>query len=745
MNKGIFPGLQRQSFLAINRTYKYIGVLVDKHPYVLWFKTPRSDMKKVSLSPKWTFEVTPGSPLPLGATITPKGINFAVFSRHAEDLWLILFTSTGAPIGEIELDRVHYKTGDIWHLLLRTTQHDLQYCFRASGPYDPKGKGHFFNDSAFLLDPYARALAGGEKWNGPSKKQAGFKRNCLVVENHFDWEDDRPLMIPMQDSVIYEMHVRGFTRHPNSKVKHPGTFAGVIEKIPYLKELGVTAIELMPVSEFNENENTRINPVTGEELVNYWGYSPISFCAPKASYATENKNGNQVREFKEMVKGLHKAGIEVLLDVVFNHTAEGGSDGPLLNFRGLDNSIYYLLDPETREYLNFSGCGNTLNCNHPIVRQHIIKCLHFWVIEMHVDGFRFDLASILGRDQNGEVLSNPPMVEMIAEDPILAHTKIIAEAWDAAGLYQVGSFSTSGRWAEWNGKFRDDIRAFMCGHEGTVPSLATRIAGSSDLFETSLRRPYNSINFVTSHDGFTLWDLVSYDTKHNLENGENDLDGSDHNISWNSGHEGETSDAAINLLRARRMRSLVVILMLSQGVPMVLAGDEFGRTQKGNNNAYCHDTHTNWIDWDLKEKNEDLFRFFRFLIALRKSHPVFRRSDFFPDRTHELHHPIKWQSSQPETQDWSDASKSLAFHLDGHGAEGTPDNDFFVMLNGHHSKVAMFTAPKPRKNRRWRKIIDTAAPPPWDILEESQGILLPSNQGIKVEPMGALVLISAAK
>jgi glycogen operon protein len=702
-------------------------------------------MKKVLLSPKWSFEITPGSPMQLGATIMPEGINFAVFSRHAKNLWLVLFTSTGSRIGEIELDPVHNKTGDIWHILLRIGKHDLQYCFRVGGPYDPKGSGHFFDANALLLDPYARALAGAEKWNGPRKKQAGFKRRCLVVENHFDWEDDRPLQIPLQDSIIYEMHVRGFTQHPTSKVTHPGTFAGIIEKIPYLQELGVTAVELMPIAEFNENESIIINPVSGRELMNFWGYNPISFCAPKASYAADNKKGNQVREFKEMVKALHKAGIEVLLDVVFNHTAEGGDNGPFLNFRGLDNSIYYLLDPVTREYLNFSGCGNTLNCNHPIVRQHIIDCLHFWVIEMHVDGFRFDLASILGRDQNGAPLSNPPMVEMIAEDPILANTKLIAEAWDAAGLYQVGSFSTSGRWAEWNGHFRDDVRAFMCGHEGKVASLATRIAGSSDLYQKSLRRPYNSINFITSHDGFTLFDLVSYNTKHNRENGEDNRDGYDHNLSWNSGYEGETDNAAINLLRARRMRSLAVILMLSQGVPMVLAGDEFGRTQRGNNNAYCHDSPLTWIDWSQKEKNYDLFRFFCLLIALRKKHPVFRRSDFFPDLPHELHHPIKWQSSQPGTSDWSSDAKSLAFLLDGLGAEGRPDNDFFVMLNGHPSKMTRFTAPKPRNNSGWRKIIDTAAPPPMDILEESKGILLPSNKNIKIEPMGAMVLISASK
>jgi glycogen operon protein len=702
-------------------------------------------MKKISLSPKWTFEITPGSPMQLGATIMPEGINFAVFSRHAENLWLALYTPAGNSIGEIELDPNNNKTGDIWHILLRTRKHDLQYCFRTKGPYDPTGEGHFFNEKTLLLDPHARALAGGEIWNRPGKKKTGFKRRCLVVENNFDWEDDRPLQIPLQDSIIYEMHVRGFTQHPNSNVKHPGTFAGIIEKIPYLQELGITAIELMPIAEFNENENTNINPVTGDELVNFWGYSPITFCAPKASYAADNKKGNQVREFKEMVKALHKAGIEVILDVVFNHTAEGGSDGPLLNFRGLDNSIYYLLDPVTREYLNFSGCGNTLNCNHPIVRQHIIACLHFWVIEMHVDGFRFDLASILGRDQNGVPLSNPPMVEMIAEDPILSHTKMIAEAWDAAGLYQVGSFSTSGRWAEWNGKFRDDVRAFMCGDEGMISSLATRIAGSSDLFQKSLRRPYNSINFITSHDGFTLSDLVSYNSKHNLENGEDNRDGFDHNISWNSGHEGKTDSAAINRMRDRRMRSMAVILMLSQGVPMLLAGDEFCRTQGGNNNAYCHDSPLSWVDWSMKEKNKDLFRFFSLLIALRKNHPVFRRSDFFPDLPHELHHPIKWQSTHPDSNDWSDSTNSLAFLLDGQGAEGKPDNDFFVMLNGHPSKTEGFTAPNPRRNRRWKKIIDTAAPPPLDIIEESKGILLPSNKDIKVEPMAAVVLISVLK
>jgi glycogen operon protein len=706
--------------------------------------SPLERMKKITLSPKWSFDVSPGSPMQLGATITPGGINFALFSRHAENLWLVLFTPTGSRIGEIRLDPVHNRTGDIWHILLRTRNHDLHYCFRASGPHDPKGSGLFFDGATLLLDPYARALAGGEKWNDPTAGKSGFQRRCLVVDNHFDWKGDRPLQIPLQDSIIYEMHVRGYTRHPGSGVTHPGTFAGVIEKIPYLQELGITAVELMPVAEFNERENTRINPATGAPLLNFWGYSPIVFCAPKASYAADSRNGNQVREFKEMVKALHRAGIEVILDVVFNHTAEGGANGPLLNFRGLDNTVFYLLDPDTREYLNFTGCGNTLNCNHPIVRQHIIDCLHFWVIEMHVDGFRFDLASILGRDQNGDPLRNPPMVEMIAEDPILANTKMIAEAWDAAGLYQVGSFSTSGRWAEWNGHFRDDVRAFMGGREGTVPALATRIAGSSDLFQKSLRRPYNSINFITSHDGFTLHDLVSYNSKHNLENGEQNRDGFDHNISWNSGHEGGTEDAAINQLRARRMRSMAVILMLSQGVPMILAGDEFGRSQQGNNNAYCHDGPLSWIDWRLQKKNHDLFRFFRLLIGLRKKHPVFRRSDFFSDLEHELHHPIRWQSSRPGSVDWSAKARSLAFLLEGRGAEGEPDNDFFVMLSGHPTETVQFTVPAPGSGKRWRRLIDTAAPPPRDIVAEENSILLSSSKSVSVEPMAAVVLISDA-
>ncbi len=664
------------------------------------------------------FDTASGTPLPLGIQITARGVNFALFSRHAEKVSLVLFqTGVEKKVAEIDLDPVLNRTGEIWHIfvhgLLNTS---LRYGYRLSGPFCPRGAGHWFSPKNIVLDPYAKALTGGSDWGEPYSREglttaiSTFHRRCCLVADDFNWEGDRPLNIPLQDSIIYEMHVRGFTRHSSSGTKHPGTYLGVIEKIPYLKQLGVTAVELLPITEFNEHETIFSNPRTGEKLKNYWGYSPLGFFAPKAAYASKGRNGNQVREFKEMVKALHRAGIEVILDVVFNHTAEGGFDGPVISFRGLDNTIYYLLDPATKEYLNFSGCGNTLNCNHPLVRHLIMDCLRYWVMEMHVDGFRFDLASILGRDQQGHVLSNPPMVEKIAEDPILANTKIIAEAWDAAGLYQVGSFSKSRRWAEWNGKFRDDVREFLCGSENSVPALATRIAGSADLYQKHERRPFNSINFITSHDGFTLLDLVSYNEKHNLANGENNGDGMNHNISWNSGAEGPTADREINRLRQRRIRTFAVILMLSQGVPMFVAGDEFGRSQMGNNNAYCQDNEISWLNWDLLHENAELFRFFRLLIALRKKHPIFRRRDFFPAPGQSSSPEIEWQSTTPDKQDWSAQSKILAFQLHGYVAGKQHENDFFVMLNCHKKEIA-FTLPTRKDSCKWRLLIDTAAPP----------------------------------
>lgn len=673
---------------------------------------------------KEKFTTSAGYPLPMGSFLKPEGVNFAVFSRHAETVTLVLFkTGTEDPCAEIALDPMINRTGHIWHILLHNLDTNLRYGYRMSGPYDPKGAGHFFSEDKLLLDPYAKALTGGSEWGiaycriGLCGPLSTFQRRCCIIGDDFDWEGDRPLNIPLEKSIIYELHVRGFTRHSSSGVKHGGTYHGLTEKIPYLKKLGITAVELLPVTEFNEHEITNNNPRTGERLKNFWGYSPISFFAPKAAYAVNGRNGNQVREFKEMVKAFHRAGIEVILDVVFNHTAEGGGDGPVISFRGLDNIIYYLLDPQSREYLNFSGCGNTVNCNHPLVRHLIMDCLRYWVIEMHVDGFRFDLASVLGRDQQGHVLSNPPMVEKIAEDPILAHTKIIAEAWDAAGLYQVGSFSTNQRWAEWNGKFRDDVRRFLCGQAGMTAPLATRIAGSADLYQDDGRKPCNSINFITSHDGFTLYDQVSYNEKHNLDNGEDNRDGCNNNISWNSGCEGPSNDPAIEKLRLRRIKTFAAILMLSQGVPMLVAGDEFGRTQMGNNNAYCQDNEISWLNWELAERNHGLLRFFTQLIALRKRHPVFHRADFFSENT--PNPEIEWQSLSPGRPDWSNQCRTLAFVLHGENGGVRHDDDFFVMLNGGHAPQD-FIIPAPPTGRLWHKLMDTAASSPHDLVAEKK-------------------------
>jgi len=684
-----------------------------------------------------------GTPLPLGSTVTPQGINFALFSRHAQSVSLVIAPSPERPERiEFPLDPSIHKTGDIWHILLCDASLDLRYGYRLSGPYDPDGKGHAFDPTRILLDPYAREIHSPD-W-GNARSCLGKEPCCLIDQHSYNWEDDRPLKIPLQDSIIYEMHVRGFTRHQSSKVRWPGTFQGVIEKISYLKRLGITAVELMPVTEFNENETIFINPETGQRLKNFWGYSPLSFFAPKAGYSSDREA--PLNEFRDMVKALHRAGIEVILDIVYNHTAEGGADGPTTSFRGIDNTIYYLLDPWTRAYLNFSGCGNTCNCNHPIVRNLIMDALRWWVVEMHVDGFRFDLASILGRDANGQVLANPPVVEMIAEDPVLADVKIIAEAWDAAGLYQVGNFSPHHRWAEWNGRFRDDVRAFMCGHPATVPALATRIAGSSDLYQHFDRRPCNSINYITSHDGFTLADLVSYNEKHNLINGEDNRDGDNNNFSWNSGVEGTTTNKKIIGLRSRRIRTMAVILFLSQGVPMLVAGDEFGRSQQGNNNAWCQDNPISWIDWGLATTNHRQLRFFRKLIHLRKAHPIFRREDFFlvSNGTTE---PVQileiiWQGLCPGEQDWSPECRTLAFILNGSTLAAQEDDDFFVMLNGSAIDSALFTVPTPSQNRTWVRLIDTGRPAPYDFIDPEHGDKVECGSTISVTTMGCVVLQS---
>jgi glycogen operon protein len=691
------------------------------------------------------FPSSPGNPLPLGATVMPDGINFAVFSRHAEGVFLVLGLKNeqGERLKtDIPLDPKLNKTGDIWHVSVSGLPASVRFGWRFSGPWEPQSSGLAYNSDLILIDPYTKELR-SPPW-GWKRLGAGWQTFGLIPDKSYDWEGDRPLNIPLQDSIIYELHVRGFTFHPSAKCAFPGTFRGITKKISYLKRLGVTAVELMPVTEFDETDCPFLNPKTGERLRNYWGYNPLSFFAPKPAYA--GNSPHPLNEFRDMVKALHKAGIEVILDIVFNHTAEGGWDGQTSSLRGIDNPIYYLLDPQSKAYLNFSGCGNTCNCNHPIVRSLIIDALHWWVMEMHVDGFRFDLASILGRDQQGHVLSNPPMVEMIAEDPILADTKIIAEAWDAAGLYQVGHFSDHQRWAEWNGRFRDDVRMFMNGTPGLSGTLATRIAGSSDLYQHNGRRPCNSINFITSHDGFTLADLVSYNEKRNLANGEDDQDGDKHNLSWNSGAEGLTADKRILQLRSRRIRTMAVILLLSQGVPMLVAGDEFGRTQQGNNNAWCQDNEISWINWQLTKKNRGQLRFFRKLIRLRRDHAIFRRAEFFeisrPDRPPSSQEII-WHGLQPNQPDWSEQSHVLAFLLKDIQPDDGEDSNFFIMLNGHPEQTALFTVPETAAGSRrsvWKKIIDTGLAAPADFVDLAKAKQVAAGEQVRVAAMGCSVL-----
>ena len=559
--------------------------------------------------------------LPYGAVIHEQGVQFVIFSRNATEMRLLLYDDVNdlEPTEIINFDPSNDRWGDIWSIFVPGTGPGQLYHFQANGPNDPS-TGMRFHQNARLIDPYAKALAGTFQ---PSPDGIIRPPKCVVVDDYFDWEGDRHLRRDLSETIIYEMHVKGFTQDESSGVEHPGTYLGVIDKIPYLQSLGVTAVELMPVHEFP----IRASDGSVSDRPNYWGYDPLAFFAPHRGYASDKTPGGQVNEFKEMVKALHKAGIEVILDVVFNHTSEGNERGPSLSFKGLENSVYYMLESDPTYYKNYSGCGNTVNGNHPIVREMIFHCLRHWVHNYHVDGFRFDLASILSRDRNGDLVPNPPLVEAIGQDPLLADTKIIAEAWDAAGAYQVGSFGDD-RWAEWNGRYRDDIRSYWRGDSGTRGPLATRLAGSADLYQPGGRPPCSSINFITSHDGFTLNDMVSYREKHNLANGEDNRDGDNHNFSENFGVEGPTDQPIIDQLRLRQIKNLIATLMLSQGVPMLVAGDEFRRTQKGNNNAYCQDNEISWLDWNLVEKNADLIRFSRSLIEFRRNQPTIRREHF---------------------------------------------------------------------------------------------------------------------
>ena len=672
------------------------------------------------------FQVRPGKPLPFGVSHVPNGLNFSIYTSAGTACTLVLFRRGDSnPFAELPFPR-NYRIGDVFCMVVFGLDYeDLEYGYRIDGPFDTKA-GHRFDFNKVLMDPYARLISGRNVWGEEPNWEQLYPYRAKVSTDDFDWEGESPLEIAPEDLVIYEAHVRSFTQSPSAEVKHPGTYAGLVDKIPYLKDLGINAIELMPIYEFDEFENSRLHPETGERLYNFWGYSTVGFFAPKAGYAATGRFGMQVDEFKQLVKTLHKAGIEVILDVVFNHTAEGNDQGPTLSFKGLDNKTYYMLTPEGY-YFNFSGTGNTLNCNNPVVRSLVLDCLRYWAAEFHIDGFRFDLASILGRDPWGAPLSNPPLLESLAFDPILSSCKLIAEAWDAGGLYQVGSFPAFGRWGEWNGKYRDCARRFLKGDTGMVGELAQRIQGSPDLYRHSGRSPSTSVNFITCHDGFTLADLVSFNDKHNDANGEGNRDGGDDNHSWNCGAEGWTDDPAILSLRKRQMMNAMAILLTSRGIPMVLMGDEFGRSQQGNNNAYCLDSPVSWVDWSLLQSNRDLHQYVKALIHFRNHHPALRVNHFEGDSG--LHLPsCSFHGQGAWSPDWSDESRQLAWMMTAGLQPNGGGFDVVYVAANMAPFASWFETPEAPEGYRWRICFNTGDQNSPILASEptleSQGLLL---------------------
>ncbi len=657
------------------------------------------------------FVVEPGSPHPLGITTMPHGVNISIFSEGATEVVLLLFDTATAidPVQIVRLDPFQHKTFHFWHVLLRGCGAGTFYAIRVDGPNDPAA-GHRFNANKVLISPYARAIS-KQLWNrfdaiGAHDNVATSMRCAVIDSSTYDWEGDRPLNRPICDSIIYEVHVGGFTRSPTANVANPGTFAGMIEKIPYLQSLGITAVELLPVFNFDDSV-TSLNGA-GDEIRNYWGYSTVGFFSPHAGYCVDGSMAH-ANEFRDLVKALHKAGIEVILDVVFNHTDEGNEFGPTYAFRGIDNASYYLLDPANpATYLNYSGCGNTFNANHPLPQKFIVDCLRYWVEEMHVDGFRFDEGSILARGENGAPLVHPPVIWQIELDEALGDTKMIAEAWDAAGLYQVGHFPGD-RWCEWNGRYRDDIRRFVKGDPGLTGAVASRLAGSADIYEARGQTPDNSINFITVHDGFTMNDLVSYNDKHNEANGEGNRDGINENLSWNCGVEGPTSDPGIDRLRVRQIKNFMTILLLSRGVPMLLGGDERRRTQRGNNNAYNQDNETSWFDWTPSGSADEIFRFVQQMIAFRKAHPALSRPVFYSGTIGDHGRPdIAWHGTRLGSPGFDDpAARALACTIAGIGDSA----DLHVMLNMFWEPLD-FEVPS---HAFWHVAIDTSAAPPDDI------------------------------
>jgi glycogen operon protein len=654
-------------------------------------------------------DIFPGKSYPLGATVQPDGVNFCLFSRNSTAVELLLFNRAedAVPSRVIRLDSEQHRTFSYWHVLVRGITPGQLYGYRVYGPFEPQ-EGLRFDGSKVLIDPYARAVMYGDNYRReeatrPGDNCAHAMKSVVVDLSTYDWEGDKPIRKRrFNDAVIYEMHVGGFTRHPNSGIapERRGTYAALIDKIPYLQELGVTAVELMPVQQFDHQ-------AAPSNLINYWGYQPIAFFAPHRGYSSRTDPLGPVDEFRDMVKALHRAGIEVILDVVFNHTAEDDQNGPTLSFRGIENRAYYMLESSDQSrYKNYSGTGNTINSNNSIVRRMIIDCLHHWVEYMHVDGFRFDLASVMSRGEDGHPLTNPPILWDIDSDPILAGVQIIAEAWDAGGLYQVGSF-IGDRWAEWNGRYRDNVRRFVKGDQGMVGALAAAMVGSRDIYHQPDRDPNRSINFITAHDGFTLNDLVSYNDKHNEANGENNRDGDNHNNSWNCGHEGPTGDPNIEALRTRQIRNFLAILLVSQGTPMLVMGDEIRRSQMGNNNAYAQDNELSWFNWEDVHRQHNLLRFVQLLIRFHKQYHVFRDQRFW---TVPGGPEIIWHGVRLNTPDWEYHSHTLAFEL-LHPANG---EHLYVMINAF-TDILCYELPRLHSGECWCRVVDTALPPPYDF------------------------------
>lgn len=629
------------------------------------------------------FKIRPGFFRMYGACVASNGVSFTINSHGATRCTLLLFKPQASkPYARIPFPD-SYRIGDIYSMLVFDIKPDeFEYAFSFDGPYEP-AKGLLFNEENVLLDPYSRAVTGQRKWGEKPEGGKDFEYRARVVKSNFDWGNIKQLEQPFEDLVIYETHVRGYTKDKSSGVSAPGTFAGLKDKIPYLKDLGINAVELMPIFEFDEMESARV--VDGVQLYNYWGYNTVSFFAPNTSYAFNEEHNHEGDELKSLIKALKENGIEVILDVVFNHTAEGNEMGPCFSFKGIDNNVYYMLTPDAH-YYNFSGCGNVMNCNHPVVRSFIIDCLRHWAIEYRVDGFRFDLASILGRDQNGAPMANPPILESLAFDPVLGKMKLIAEAWDAGGLYQVGSFPSWNRWAEWNGRYRDDMRSFLKGDDGMAGNAITRITGSRDLYSPESRGHKASVNFMTCHDGFTLYDLYSYNEKHNEKNGWNNTDGDNNGHSWNCGAEGETDDPNVNGLRRRLIKNAFAALLCSRGPAMFFAGDEFCNTQFGNNNAYCQDNIISWLDWSRLEEFKEIHDFVRHMIQFRKEHPILRKmtkpsSCQFPE--------ISVHNGTPFNASTDYKTKLIGIMYAGRNEEDTVDDIVFYCMNAYWEPLVM--------------------------------------------------------